>query len=87
MSLSHRLHVVVDPETATPLRRLAQEHHRTMGDLVREAIIEHCGTGDERWRAAEKALDEMLAAHDNIPLPDPDDWPASYERIRTEPPQ
>ncbi len=87
MSLSHRLHVVVDPETAALLRRLARERHRTVGDLVREAIVAHYGTGDERRRVAEKALAEILAAHDTIPLPDPDDWSASYERIRASEPQ
>jgi len=87
LSLSHRLHVVVDPETAALLRRLARERHRTVGDLVREAIVQHYGTGDDRRRAAEAALQGILATHDTIPLPGPDDWSSSYERIRAGEPQ
>ncbi len=71
MSLSHGLHVVVDPETAALLRRLARERHRTVGDLVREAIVAHYGSANERRRAAEQALAEILAAHDPIDLPSP----------------
>jgi hypothetical protein len=87
MSLSHRLHVVVDPETAALLRRLARDRHRTVGDLVREAIAAQYGGRDTRRRAAEEALQSVLAARDTLPLPPPEDWSTSYEDLRAGEPE
>jgi hypothetical protein len=85
MGLSRRLHVVVDPEMADLLARLARRSGRTVGDLVREAVAAHYGA-DDRRAAARHIVEPWAQAHDPVPLPDPEDGSASYERIRADEP-
>jgi predicted DNA-binding protein len=70
---SERTQVLLSPEQAARLKRIAAREGRSVGAVIRDAVDSYVDPGDDSRRAAARAINSM-----ELPV---DDWAVMKEQI------